>query len=186
MLAPTVQADILDALNVLPEEFWTNQDDACNCTYQRIGMWTNPYIAETLEVRMCCIWKQLYELFPEHVRTIPAYKDGNAGEWVTEPRDWDGEAGMPESIWHRQLARREGISVEEARVSHADETPPAGISRPPQPVQLTRTQMLALDHIQGRMAQLQVEMGNVLAEAGLDPALDYQISPEGVVTESEA
>ena len=84
-------ADVVAAMGMLPETFWETNDDACDCTYQRIGMWTNPYLAETLEVRMCCIWSKLYELFPQYVRTTPAFLNHNTGEWETEPREWDGE-----------------------------------------------------------------------------------------------
>lgn len=134
MTTSTPSPDVVSvatALGVLPESWWTNEDDACDCTFQRIGMWTNPYLAETLEVRMCCIWKALYEMFPDHVRTTPAYLDQNAGEWVTEPREWDGEYDMPTAIWHRQEARRTGRTVAEMRreLQMRDEGRPRGIPR---------------------------------------------------------
>lgn len=78
-------------------------------------MFTNPYLAETLEIRLCCIWAEIYKAFPQFARTIPAFWDYNAEEWVTEPQEWNGEDDMPAAIWHRQLARKEGISVAEAR-----------------------------------------------------------------------
>ena len=129
---PQATADVLDAIStgMFPESFWDNQDDACDCVYQRIGMWTNPYLAETLEVRMCCIWAELYKLFPQFVRVTPAFLDGNAEEWVTEPMDWNGESDMPASIWYRQIARRQGISVSEARSKYAHLERPKGIPRP--------------------------------------------------------
>lgn len=116
---------------VLPEVFWDVNDDACDCVYQRIGMWTNPYLAETLEVRWCCIWAELYKLFPQHVRTTAAFKDYNNGVWVPEPMEWNGETEMPAAIWYRQLARKQGISVAEARTRFAGRVPPQGVPRPP-------------------------------------------------------
>lgn len=129
-LSDRVATEVAAALGVLPEEFWDVNDDRCDCTYQRIGMWTNPYIAETLEVRMCCIWAELYKLFPQFVRTTPAFFDYNANEWNSEPRTWDGEADMPDSIWYRQIARQSGRTVAEARSLMAGRVSPRGIPRP--------------------------------------------------------
>jgi len=109
---------VVEALSIgnLPDIQWKMHDDLCDCTYQRIGMWTNPYLAETLEVRMCCIWNELYKQFPQYVRSVPAFWDYNAEQWVTEPAEWNGEEDMPQSMWHRQLARKLGISLEAARM----------------------------------------------------------------------
>ena len=114
---PELSPAIIQALSIgmLPDVQWKVHDDLCDCVYQRIGMWTNPYLAETLEVRMCCIWAKIYELFPEYVRNVPAFWDYNADEWVTEPAEWNGEDDMPAAIWHRQIARKQDISVAEAR-----------------------------------------------------------------------
>lgn len=123
------------AIGMLPDVQWRMHDDLCDCVYQRIGLWTNPYLAETLEVRMCCIWAELYKQYPEYVRTIPAFWDYNTEEWVTEPAEWNGEEDMPASIWHRQLARKQGISVAEARALNLPA--PKGTGRPaeaPKPV----------------------------------------------------
>lgn len=127
-LADRQAADIVAALDVLPEDIWDTNDDACDCTFQRIGFWTNPYMGETLEVRMCCIWAELYKLFPQHVRTTKAWQHG--GEWQPDVWDWNGEDDMPRSIWYRHLARKEGISVAEARERYAHLDPPKGIPRP--------------------------------------------------------
>ena len=115
--APTLSPAVVEALAIgsLPEIQWKPQDDLCDCTYQRIGLWTNPYLAETLEVRMCCIWAELYKQFPEFVRTVPAFYDYNADEWVTEPMEWNGEDEMPKAIWYRHLARKHGRAVAEIR-----------------------------------------------------------------------
>lgn len=108
---------IVEALSIgnLPDVQWKPQDDLCDCVYQRIGMWTNPYLAVTKEVRFCCIWAKIEEMFPGYAREVPAYWDINREEWVTEPAPWNGEEDMPVSIWHRQLARKLGISVSQAR-----------------------------------------------------------------------
>lgn len=117
------------AVTVLPETVWGTWDDECDCTYIRIGFFTNPYLAETLEIRLCCIWKQFGDLFPGAVRTTAAYFDGNAGEWVTEPREWDGEFDMPRSVWYRQLARRTGRQLADIRATYARQEPPKGRPR---------------------------------------------------------
>lgn len=103
------------SLGMLPDVQWKPQDDLCDCTYQRIGMWTNPYLAETLEVRMCCIWAKLYAQYPEFVRLVPAFWDYNQEQWVTEPAEWNGEDDMPQAIYNRQVARQTGKSLAEVR-----------------------------------------------------------------------
>lgn len=121
-------ADVLAAVasGVLPEVFWDHDDDACDCMFVRIGMWTNPYTSETLEVRMCCIWERLYDLFPAFVRRTPAYLDHNLNEWVATPWAWNGDGPMPRGLWYRQRARIEGISVAQARAKYAGQQPPQG------------------------------------------------------------
>lgn len=103
------------AISELPDVQWKMHDDLCDCTYQRIGMWTNPYLAETLEVRMCCIWAEIYKQYPQYVRMVPAFWDYNRDEWVTEPAEWNGETDMPLALWHRQLARKNAVSLSDAR-----------------------------------------------------------------------
>ena len=99
-----------------PEVRWIIGDDLCDCTFQRIGWWTNPYLGETLEVRLCCIWEEIYKQFPEHVRRIPGYFNDNTGRFEAGTRTWDSdEADMPVSFWFRQLARRTGRSLESIR-----------------------------------------------------------------------
>lgn len=122
----TVSPAILEALAIseLPEVEWLHGDDLCDCTFQRIGMWKNPYLAETMEIRLCCVWAKLGEMFPEYVRSIPAYRDENTQTWVTEPWEWNGEDEMPKALWHRQLARKLDISVAEARALNLP--PPQG------------------------------------------------------------
>ena len=120
-----LESDIRAAM--LPEMSWDVNDDACDCTFQRIGMWANPYIGETMEVRMCCIWEELYKLFPGLIRKTQAYRHGE--EWV-EPWDWDGETDMPRSIWYRQLARQTGRTLPEIREAYGHLDPPKGTPRP--------------------------------------------------------
>lgn len=117
----------------IPDVYWIHGDDLCDCTFQRIGEWTNPYIARTLRVRFCCIWNELYKQYPQFVQEIPAYHDGNREVWVMEPRAWDSEEmPMPLTLWYRQLASATGQSVGEIRdllKGHEQERPgplPAG------------------------------------------------------------
>ena len=120
MISPAV----IEALSIaeLPDVRWDIHDDLCDCTYQRIGMWTNPYLAETLEVRMCCIWAELYKQYPQFVRHVPAFFDyGHGDKWVTEPMEWNGETEMPKSLWYRQLARKLGRTMESVRDEYADQ-----------------------------------------------------------------
>ena len=119
------------AIGSLPDVQWKHGDDLCDCIYQRIGMWTNPYLAVTHEIRLCCAWAKLYEMFPETVRTIPAFWDYNNDVWVTEPAEWNGETDMPLALWHRQVARMRGITVAEARAMNLPA--PKGKARKPAP-----------------------------------------------------
>lgn len=131
---PTVQSSnvlspaVVEALAIsnIPDIQWKMEDDLCDCTYQRIGWWTNPYLAETLEVRVCCIWAELYKQFPQFVRMTPAFWNYNKDKWVTEPMEWTGENPMPRSIWYRQLARKQSRSLAEIRAEYADQEPPQG------------------------------------------------------------
>ena len=119
------------AAAVLPEAPWDTNDDACDCMYERIGFWANPYLGETLEVRMCCIWDELYKLFPGKMRKTDAFLNYNTGEW--EPaREWDGETDMPKALWYRQLARQTGRTVASIREEYRDrdDERPKGTPRP--------------------------------------------------------
>ena len=100
----------------LPEVHWQTDDDLCNCTFQRIGEWTNPYLGETLRVRLCCIWKELYKMFPQFVQEVKASYDVNRHKWQPEVQEWDSsEVDMPLPIWYRQLARKTGKPLNEIR-----------------------------------------------------------------------
>lgn len=116
MLALEQALEIIQA-----QETWNVNDDLCDCTYQRIGYWNNPYIGETLEVRLCCVWAELEKQWPQFFRRTQI-----------EPAKWNGEADMPRSIYHRQLAKLNGMSVSEAREMGLD--PPQGRPRQPKPL----------------------------------------------------
>lgn len=110
-----------------PDMEWLHGDDLCDCTFQRIGWWTNPYLAETLLVRVCCIWAELYKQFPQFVQTIHAYNDPNSGTYITTPQEWDADHEMPRHLWHRQLARKAGKSLADIRRMFKGETPPQAV-----------------------------------------------------------
>ena len=115
----------------MPEIRWEQGDDHCNCTFQRLGFWTNPYIGRTLRVRICCIWAELYKDYPQFVQEIPAfenYSDGDKYEY--EPHEWNGEADMPAHLWHRQLAVLRNEPIEDIRERFENVPPPKGTPRP--------------------------------------------------------
>ena len=126
---PQLQADVLAALSAgnLPDVHWLHGDDLCDCTFQRIGEWTNPYMGKTLRVRLCCIWGEIYKQFPQYVQDIDASYDSNRHEWVEEPQPWDSDdQDMPIYLWYRQLAQQQGRSLDEVRVEYSqriDERP---------------------------------------------------------------
>lgn len=130
---PSLSAAVIEALAIgnLPDVQWVHGDDLCDCTYQRIGMWKNPYLAETLEVRLCCVWGKLAELYPDMVRAIPAYWLDNEQRWDTVPHEWNGETDMPPYLWYRHLARKlnRPLSAIRAEYKHRDAERPRGVPR---------------------------------------------------------
>ena len=114
----------------MPEITWTHGDDLCNCTFQRIGDWANPYIARTRRVRVCCLENRMLEGNEDLVQDIPGYFNENTGEFETEPWVWDGEDDMPEHLFMRQTAIIQGLSLDETRVKFEGVEPPKGIARP--------------------------------------------------------
>lgn len=125
---PALSPALIEALALasLPDGVWTNQDDKCDCVYQRIYQTRNIYLAETHEIRLCCIWAELGKQWPQFVRTTPGYWEPNNKEWITQPQEWDGETEMPKSIWYRHLARKLGRSVADIRAEYTlrdDERP---------------------------------------------------------------
>ena len=115
----------------MPEITWTHGDDLCNCTFQRIGDWANPYIARTRRVRVCCLENRMLEGNDALVQDIPGYFNENTGEFETEPWVWDGEDDMPEHLFMRQTAIIQGLSLDETRVKFEGIEPPKGIPKPP-------------------------------------------------------
>lgn len=118
---------VLEALSILagtkhlPDVHWLQGDDLCDCTFQRIGEWTNPYLAKTLRVRLCCLWGALYKQYPQFVQNVDAFYDENRHDWVTEPREWDSiDCDMPLYLWHRQIAARTGRSLAAVRAEYRD------------------------------------------------------------------
>ena len=114
----------------MPEITWTHGDDLCNCTFQRIGDWANPYIARTRRVRVCCLESRMLEGNEDLVQDIPGYYNENTGDFETEPWVWDGEDDMPEHLFMRQTAIIQGLSLDETRVKFEGVEPPKGIPRP--------------------------------------------------------
>lgn len=111
--------DVLAALAASPgpDDHWIEGDELCDCMLQRIWDTTNPYIAQTKTVRLCCLWQKLYDQYPETVQDVAAYYNRNEHAWVATPAPWDSEdMAMPVYLWVRQVAVQRGISVGEARV----------------------------------------------------------------------
>ena len=112
----------------IPEIDWEHGDDLCDCTFQRIGYWTNPYLARTLKIRLCCAWKVLAEQNPEIaalMQEIPAYDDYNGKRWVSEPAAWNSKEGdMPRALWHRQLSIQQEKPLEQVRREYDHLEPP--------------------------------------------------------------
>ena len=121
---------VVEALSIadLPDVQWKHDDDLCDCVFQRIGLWKNPYLATTQEIRLCCVWAELGKQYPDFVRTIPGYFNENTQQWETNPWEWNGEAEMPKAIWYRHLARKFGRPVADVRAEYAerDELRPKG------------------------------------------------------------
>lgn len=99
---------------------WNVNDDLCDCPNQRTFSISNPYHGVTEEIRLCCLFAELRKQWPQHFRVT-----------VNEPAEWNGEADMPTSIWHRQLANYLGVSVAEARSLGL--APPSGKPIQPKP-----------------------------------------------------
>lgn len=102
-----------------PAKHWILGDDLCDCLFQRIWDTNNPHIGRTLRVRECCLWKTLYEQYPEYVQVLPYY-DPNRHIYVSEPEPWNSdEMDMPVYLWHRQLAIEQGKTVAQIREDYA-------------------------------------------------------------------
>jgi hypothetical protein len=123
---PIIMEQVQEAIYTgsVPDVQWQHGDDLCNCTFQRIGFWTNPYIGKTLLVRFCCIWDNFHKQYPEYVQEVEYSYDYNKDEYVMEPMDWDSDHDMPRALWYRQLATKTGLSLDEVRAQYADQEPP--------------------------------------------------------------
>ena len=118
-----------------PEVRWVHGDDLCDCTFQILGDWANPYIGKTLRVRFCCIWAEIYKEYPEVVEEIDAYYDENTDAYIPAPMEWDADdCDMPRALWYRQIATKTGKSLPEVREEYRDQEPPkrlpGGTGRP--------------------------------------------------------
>lgn len=108
-----------------PGIVWVQDDDLCDCTFQRIGDWMNPYIGKTLRVRLCCLWERIYAEHPDLVQRLDGWFDPNTGAYHTEPAPWDStEWDMPRPVWYRHLATKLGLSLAAVRVKFAGSEPP--------------------------------------------------------------
>lgn len=112
------------AMDTLPEIRWVHGDDLCDCTFQRIGEWTNPYIARTLRIRFCCVWAELLKDYPDLVQEIPGFYNENTDEFETDPWAWNGEGEMPRAIWYRQIQTVTGLPLDEVRLKFRDRPVP--------------------------------------------------------------
>jgi hypothetical protein len=123
-----MNAHSLGALGMdsLPEIQWLHGDDLCDCTFQRIGEWANPYIARTLRIRFCCVWAELLKDYPDYVQEIPGFWNDNTGRFETEPSAWDADHEMPRALWHRQVQTVTGLPLEEVRMKFRDLPAPGG------------------------------------------------------------
>lgn len=117
--------DVLQ-MDSMPEIRWVHGDDLCDCTFQRIGEWANPYIARTLRIRFCCVWAEILKEYPQYVQEIPAFYDYNNDKMVDEPWEWDGEEDMPRALWYRQIQSVTGMPLERVRLKFRDMSPPKG------------------------------------------------------------
>jgi hypothetical protein len=119
----------LSLASEIPEIQWKHGDDLCDCTFQRIGWWTNPYIARTLEIRLCCVWAKMAEEYPDFFRESPAFTDYSNGDVpVTELLEWNAEdADMPRALWYRQLASLHGRPLSEIRDRFQHMEPPKAV-----------------------------------------------------------
>ena len=122
----------------IPGVQWLQGDDGCDCLYERIGAWTNPYLGQTHQIRLCCAWDAIAKAIPgveAAVQTLPFYYDNNRIDPQTH-QEWDSEEmDMPLGLWYRQLAVKTGMPVAAIRQEYQrrqDERPrkvPKGAGR---------------------------------------------------------
>jgi hypothetical protein len=112
-----------------PEVRWMHGDDLCDCTFQRIGEWANPYIGKTETIRFCCVWQKFKEQWPDLFMEQNGYWDDNEKKYQPVS-EWNAEIDMPRDIWYRQLEAITGKPLPQIREEYASQDPPKGITRP--------------------------------------------------------
>lgn len=150
---------------LLPEQIWEIHDDECDCTFQRIGFWTNPYMGETMRVRLCCVWAEMEKTWPEFFQHTHAAWDYNKDEWSVATQTWDGETQMERAVWYRQLANEQGLPLDVIREKYRLEEPPAGRQQPKEEPQV----QAQIGDIFSAYGQLYMEKQQVLT--GLEQTL---------------
>lgn len=127
----TAMAALLEELQgEIPEVLWELGDDLCDCTFQYIRDWTNPYLGRTRRIRMCCLFKEFEKQYPWLFEEIPAYYDHNEAAYIPALMDWDSEnSDMPRALWYRQVAAKTGDSLERVRDRLRGQTPPGPVPR---------------------------------------------------------
>ena len=108
-------------ISTSPDSEWITGDDLCDCTFQQVREWTNPYLGQTLRIRWCCILAELEKQYPQYFSRVDAFYDHNRDEYIGEPQPWDStEMDMPVPLWYRQLARQQGRPLAEVRAEYSD------------------------------------------------------------------
>ena len=202
---PIPGQDILALLETseIPEIEWEHGDDLCDCTFQRIGTWTNPYIGRSLKVRLCCIWAEIYKQYPQFVQEIPAYYDLSKKTYESKPRDWDAEdSDMPKALWHRHVAVLTRTPLTRVRELLDGQEPPKAIGKKqdmtqpetkgegkdteqrPEGVVISKGHQFAIEEIMRQKNALDMQLAEIMREAGLTPGKTYRISRDGVATEA--
>jgi hypothetical protein len=112
-----------------PEVRWVHGDDLCDCTFQRIGEWMNPYLGKSMTIRFCCVWEKFREQWPDLFMDMNGYWDENDQEYK-EAIEWNAEYEMPRAIWYRQIQALTGKSLPDIRDEYGSQDPPQGVPRP--------------------------------------------------------
>ena len=122
-------------MSSIPEVKWQVDDDLCDCPFQRIRWWTNPYLSKTTEIRLCCFYKKLGEMFPElavFMRDIDMFDDykkegkdeGDRYHWTDRVLEWTADSDMPRALWYRQIQTLTGMDLEVIRTTFQNQEPP--------------------------------------------------------------
>jgi len=109
--------------------WWQHGDDLCDCTFHNIQDWTNPYLGQTLRIRMCCLLRDLATMFPQYFEAVDAYFDHNRQQHIFSVQPWDSEEhDMPRYLWYRQVAIQTGEPLAVVRARLKDQTPPSRVA----------------------------------------------------------